>query len=215
MALTDMSEKEYLKVNEKKTEKLLKMLTNRVYLGQKRRNKLNTYKFVKGLISRKWKMLDIGCRDGMWMDILKKAKFKNLRGIDISEKALEIARKKGHNVVRGDAQELPFPDEEFNFVSIIHTLEHCPDPDKVIKGIKRVLKTNGRILVVVPLQKKEPVPTPWAHYFCFSSPKEVIKLLEGNGFKRIKVNSKQRPHNRYLFRKLREENDETKDTTNN
>ena len=201
-----MNDKDYLKVNEEQTEKLLPKLKNdKVYIGQKRANKRNTFKFVKGLISRKWEILDIGCRDGMWLNMLKNAKFKNLRGMDISEKALEIARKNGHNVIRGNAQELPFPDEEFHFVSIIHTLEHCPEPLKVLSEIKRVLKPNGRILVVVPLQKKEPVPTVWAHYHCFSTSKEVIKMLVDSGFKKVKVNAKQRPHNRFLFRKLREE----------
>lgn len=214
MAHADL-DKDYLKVNEEQTEKLLKKLKDRVYISQKRRNKLNTFKFVKGLISRKWEILDIGCRDGMWLNMLRNAKFKKLRGIDISEKALAISAKRGHNVTRGDAQNLPFPDEEFNFVSIIHTLEHCPDPEKVLAEIRRVLKPNGRLLVVVPLQKKEPVPTVWGHYFCFSSPKEVINMLVKNGFKKIKVNAKQRPHNRFLFRKLREENDETKNTTDN
>jgi len=207
--------KDYLRVNEEKTNQLLKRLKDRVYLGQKRANKQNTYRFIKGLISRDWKILDVGCRDGMWLWMLHKNKFKNLFGIDISKKALEMASKKGHNVTRGDAQKLPFPDEEFNFVSIIHTLEHCPEPLKVLAEIKRVLKPNGRILVVVPLQKKEPVPTVWAHYHCFSTPKEVIKMLVDSGFKKIKVNSKQRPHNRFLFRKLREENVETKNTTDN
>ena len=211
-----MNDKNYLEVNEQQTEKLLpKHKKDRVYIGQKRANKRNTFKFIKGLISRKWQILDIGCRDGMWLNMLKNAKFKNLRGIDISKKALEMASKKGHNVTRGDAQNLPFPDEEFNFVSIIHTLEHCPEPLKVLAEIKRVLKPNGRILVVVPLQKKEPVPTVWAHYYCFSTPKEVIKMLVDSGFKKIKVNSKQRPHNRFLFRKLREENGKTKNIIDN
>jgi len=202
-----LNDKDYLKINEEQTEKLLpKLKSDKVYLAHKRANKTNTFKFVKGCISRKWEILDIGCRDGMWLDILRNNKFNNLRGIDISVKALEIARKKGHNVVRGDAQNLPFPDEEFHFVSIIHTLEHCPEPGKVLTEIKRVLKPNGRILVVIPLQKKEPVPTVWAHYHCFSIPKEVINMLVNNGFKKIKINSKQRPHNRFLFRKLREEN---------
>jgi len=215
MAHANISDKNYLEVNEEQTEKLLGKLKDRIYLSHKRSAKRNTFKFIKGLVSRKWEILDIGCRDGMWLNMLKNNKFKNLRGIDISAKALEIARKKGHNVVRGDAQKLPFPDEEFNFVSIIHTLEHCPEPEKVLTEIRRVLKPNGRILVVVPLQKKEPVPTVWAHYHCFSTPKEVINMLVNNGFKKIKVNSRQRPHNRYLFRKLREENDETKNTTDN
>jgi len=211
-----LNDKNYLEVNEQQTEKLLpKLKKDRVYIGQKRANKRNTFKFIKGLISRKWQILDIGCRDGMWLNMLKNAKFKNLRGIDISKKALEMASKKGHNVTRGDAQNLPFPDEEFNFVSIIHTLEHCPEPLKVLAEIKRVLKPNGRILVVVPLQKKEPVPTVWAHYYCFSTPKEVIKMLVDSGFKKIKVNSKQRPHNRFLFRKLREENGKTKNIIDN
>ena len=179
--------KDYLKVNEEKTNQLLRKLKDQRYMNAKRNAKRNTFKFIKGLISRKWEILDIGCRDGMWLNILKGAKFNNLRGIDISEKALEIARKKGHNVVRGDAQELPFPDEEFHFVSIIHTLEHCPEPQKVLSEIKRVLKPNGRILVVVPLQKKEPVPTVWAHYHCFSSSKEVINMLVNNGFKKIYI----------------------------
>lgn len=195
--------KDYLEVNEKKTNELLKKLKDQRYMSAKRNAKRNTFKFIKGLISRKWEILDIGCRDGMWLNILKSAKFNNLRGIDISENALEIARSKGHNVVRGNAQELPFPDEEFNFVSIIHTLEHCPNPNKVLTEIKRVLKPNGRILVVVPLQKKEPVPTVWAHYHCFSTPKEVINMLVKNGFRKVKVNAKQKPHNRFLFRKIR------------
>jgi len=196
--------KDYLEVNEKKTNQLLKKLKDRRYMSIKMNAKRATFQFVKGLISRKWEILDIGCRDGMWLDILKKAKFKKLRGLDISEQALEISTKKGHNVTRGDAQELPFPDEEFNFISIIHTLEHCPEPLKVLAEIKRVLKPNGRILVVVPLQKKEPVPTIWAHYHCFSTSKEVIKILIDSGFKKIKVNAKQKPHNRFLFRKIRE-----------
>lgn len=195
--------KEYIKFNVEKTERLIQKIgKDKTYTRLKKANKMNTWRFVKGQINRKWDILDIGCRDGMWLDILKSNNYKKLQGMDVSEKALDMARKKGHNVLNGDAHELPFPDESFNFVSIIHTLEHCPDVEKVMREIYRVLKPNGRILVVVPLQKKEKVPTVWAHYHCFSKTREVSNLLIRNGFKKIKIQSKQRPHNRFLFKKV-------------
>jgi SAM-dependent methyltransferase len=46
--------------------------------------------------------------------------------------------------------ELPFPDETFDFILLTHALEFSGDPDALIGELSRVLKPEGRLMVVVP-----------------------------------------------------------------
>ena len=192
----------YINVNVKMTKKLLAKLEDDVYVYAKKRNKLNTYKFIEGIIDRNSRVIDIGCRDGLWMEILFDNGYTDLFCIDVCKEALQISAQKGFCVDLCDAQDLyRYDAKKYDFVSIIHTLEHCPDVDLVLKGIKRLLKHSGYLLVVVPIQKKEPVPTIWAHYHCFSSAEEVMKHIENCGFEKIKIQTGDKGHNRFLYRR--------------
>jgi len=51
-------------------------------------------------------------------------------------------------VASGD--NLPFKDEEFDFVCSIHSFEHFPDPVKTLKEWLRILKKGGYIGIVHP-----------------------------------------------------------------
>ena len=44
----------------------------------------------------------------------------------------------------------PFEDEEFDYILASHVVEHLDDPVKAIKELKRILKDNGELCVVVP-----------------------------------------------------------------
>ncbi len=50
----------------------------------------------------------------------------------------------------GDAHNLPYPDESIGTVISTNTLEHLKDPIKAINEMKRVLKPNGLLVIIVP-----------------------------------------------------------------
>jgi SAM-dependent methyltransferase len=52
--------------------------------------------------------------------------------------------------VLGDLARLPFPDATFDAALNIVTLEHVPDPRAVLAELARVLRPDGRLLLIVP-----------------------------------------------------------------
>ena len=54
--------------------------------------------------------------------------------------------------VKADICNLPFQDNEFDFIICNHVLEHIPDDTKAMKEIYRVLKPGGTALLQVPYQ---------------------------------------------------------------
>ena len=54
------------------------------------------------------------------------------------------------NLKEGNAQNLPFPDNSFDFVTCQTLLIHVPDPQKALNEMKRVLKPGGTLLCVEP-----------------------------------------------------------------
>lgn len=51
-----------------------------------------------------------------------------------------------------DAKNLPFKEEYFDKVVSIYNLEHIDDVDKVLKEVNRVLKKNGKFIVILPCE---------------------------------------------------------------
>ncbi len=70
--------------------------------------------------------------------------------LDISKKSLEKARAHGLKTVVGDIENMPFESNTFDTVLLCHVLEHVLEPEKTLKECKRVLKKNGRVVIVVP-----------------------------------------------------------------
>jgi len=53
--------------------------------------------------------------------------------------------------VRGDAEQLPFPEGSFDLVSCQCTFHHLPKPQVVLREMVRVAKPAGRLLIIDPL----------------------------------------------------------------
>lgn len=139
-------------------------------------------------------LLDIGCREGI---LLRQLPFKAY-GIDISEEAISFLSDYG---IVADADALPFEDESFMTVAAIHVIEHVPEMEKAIGEIHRVLKPGGHVLVEVPLQKKEPVPTKFGHWYCFSTEQDILNKFNFL-FKKIRIFKKEgKPWRRVVFKK--------------
>ncbi len=77
-------------------------------------------------------------------------------GVDMSEKMLEIGRRKMHEnhldkVVEmrlGDAAKLPFEDDQFDAVTIAFGIRNVYDVDQALQEMLRVLKPGGRALIL-------------------------------------------------------------------
>jgi len=77
-----------------------------------------------------------------------------IHGIDYNEKMLEISQKKLNKkklkaqLSQGNVENLPYPDNTFDTVINTMAFTGYPDGDKAMSELKRVLKPNGRLLLV-------------------------------------------------------------------
>lgn len=101
------------------------------------------------------KVLDVGCNDGTFIEMLQRKRHCDVTGIDISDTALEEAKKKGLNVMTADVENLPFEDETFDVITCMEVLSHLFDPKKAVKEMRRVLKKNGILLGSCPHKNLE------------------------------------------------------------
>jgi ubiquinone/menaquinone biosynthesis C-methylase UbiE len=88
------------------------------------------------------KVLDYGCGVGQVGRIVK-ARGGDVIGIDISDKLLEVASKY-IKVKKADGENLPFEDNEFDYVMAFMVLHIMDDLDKDLSEIYRVLKPGGK-----------------------------------------------------------------------
>jgi SAM-dependent methyltransferase len=53
-----------------------------------------------------------------------------------------------------DGHDMPFADDQFDFVVLTAVLEHVLDPDKVVRELSRVLKSGGTVYAVTPFMQQ-------------------------------------------------------------
>jgi SAM-dependent methyltransferase len=95
--------------------------------------------------------LDLGCGDGSACGPWLSEHAGTYLGVDISERALELARARGLKTRRiEDNGKLPFPDESFDVVVCSEVLEHLLEPQAAVSDAWRVLRPSGLIVVTVP-----------------------------------------------------------------
>jgi 2-polyprenyl-3-methyl-5-hydroxy-6-metoxy-1,4-benzoquinol methylase len=96
-------------------------------------------------------ILDFGCADGIFLDWLRSLGVNQdqLRGIDISEEMVELARQKGHRAVSVEAQ-VEFSGEKFDLVTLWDVLEHLSHPVETLRSLRHFLKPGGHILLQTP-----------------------------------------------------------------
>lgn len=94
--------------------------------------------------------LDISCGRGQ-LTSLAQARGVTSFGLDLSHAALQSGLSQGiHGLVTGNSQTLPFANEAFDVLSNIGSIEHYVDMEEAIREMARVIKPNGRALILVP-----------------------------------------------------------------
>ncbi|CAN5374396.1 hypothetical protein BH09BAC3_BH09BAC3_13070 [soil metagenome] len=99
------------------------------------------------------KILEVGCGRGVFANYLA-SRFPeaSVTAVDFSPNAIEIASHhyastRNVRYVVGDAENLPFGGQEFDFYISCETIEHVFHPEKMIGEINRVLKTGGGFIL--------------------------------------------------------------------
>ena len=96
------------------------------------------------------RILDVGCGDGFHLSLLREygKKTWNLEGIDLDKRAIKAAEDAGLTVHLGSVEEIDLPEENYDLVFMVQTIEHVEKPDAVVKAIYRLLKKGGRLVIV-------------------------------------------------------------------
>jgi SAM-dependent methyltransferase len=96
------------------------------------------------------RILDVGCGDGFHLKLLRDYGEKSwtLEGVDLDERAVEMAEKSGLKVHLGSIEDLRLPENSFDLAFMIQTVEHLEKPVEILAAVKRVLKPGGRLVVV-------------------------------------------------------------------
>lgn len=98
-------------------------------------------------LDRHARILDYGCGAGVWLLSMRRSGFQHLTGLELDYDHLKNLEAAGIEIVHGlDA----VPDASLDCVRIHHVLEHVPDPLATLRGIHRVLKPEGALLIGVP-----------------------------------------------------------------
>lgn len=107
-----------------------------------------------GRFPRSGRMLDIGCGDGTFTVILGQ-QCNEVHAIDVQEQNLNrfrshLKNEKKFVISNMSASALAYPDDYFDTIVTIETLEHVSDLPGSVSEICRVLKPGGELLITVP-----------------------------------------------------------------
>lgn len=147
------------------------------------------------------RLLDVGCGDGT-LGMLVRNRFEEIYGVDISDKAIEVAQRRGIKAykVNLNVEALPFEDNYFDSITCLATLQLIYDINTMLREFNRVLKPDGELVLTVanmraywrifklvvlgyfPRTSLDPEGYDGGtlHYFCYRNLKD---LLEKSGFK--------------------------------
>jgi len=143
-------------------------------------------------------LLDIGCGSGIFSDFVR-SKGISVTGIDACENLINLAKKRNSDAkfLVGDMEDLPFDNDSFDVVCGFNSFQYAGDIKNALTEAKRVLKDNGKIVVMIWGNKEDcevasyvkavgsllPPPPPGAGGpFALSENQLLESLLEDVGF---------------------------------
>ncbi|WP_051666593.1 bifunctional 2-polyprenyl-6-hydroxyphenol methylase/3-demethylubiquinol 3-O-methyltransferase UbiG [Pedobacter sp. R20-19] len=147
---------------------------------------LHRYAFAMQFIENKV-ILDIACGEGYGSNLMAK-KAKKVYGVDIDYKTIEKAYIK-YNYQNlefqvGATDSIPIPSNSIDIVISFETIEHHDKHEQMLSEIKRVLKTNGILIISSPDKKYYSEETGHNNEFHIKELyKDEFKLLVNSFFK--------------------------------
>lgn len=100
-------------------------------------------------LDRNISILDVCCGDGIGLEEMKKMGFKNVTGVELCDE--KIKRATGFSILKKDICSGPFDfDQQYDVIYSSHTLEHTLHPEYTLTQLKRFLKKDGIMFLILP-----------------------------------------------------------------
>lgn len=182
---------------------------------QKRKDKLRGYfdelagRFGRNYVpGRSWKSIaemllkilppmriaDLGSGEGT-LALLLAQRAERVIAVDNSERMVEyagdVARRNGVENLEfrlGDMEELPIADSDVDLALLHQSLHHAMHPEKAVREGARILKPNGRLVVIDLLKHRfEEAREMYADVWLGFSQAELVDLFTDAGFEQIDI----------------------------
>lgn len=137
------------------------------------------------------KLLDIGCGDGSFLAHMRNLGW-DVCGVEPDIKAAQVARDKYQLTVYPETQKLlDIAPMSFDAISLIHVIEHVPNPDGLLSQCRALLKSHGLLAIATPnihsfghlWFKHSWFPLEPPRHFILFNRTTLENLLENNGYK--------------------------------
>jgi SAM-dependent methyltransferase len=95
------------------------------------------------------RLLDVGCGAGNMIHHLNH--YGQVKGLEIDERPVKVARERGYDVDQFDATNpMPFDNNSFDAITSLDVIEHNEDDMAILTDSCRILKPGGHIIITVP-----------------------------------------------------------------
>jgi SAM-dependent methyltransferase len=144
-------------------------------------------KYINPLnLPKDFKMLDMGCGVGYFLDEMKAQGYTDLTGVTLSPNDIKACEEKGHVIKKYDMSFLPqkdgYYDESVDFIFSRHSLEHSPYPIFTLVEYNRVLKQHGKIYIEMPAPDCERQHEWNLNHYSILGRNQLAALLDRTGF---------------------------------
>ncbi|PKP16209.1 MAG: class I SAM-dependent methyltransferase [Bacteroidetes bacterium HGW-Bacteroidetes-23] len=176
------------------------------------------FEMLKYLSKDSKKVLDVGCGNGCFAEVIKKQNNAEVWGIELMEEEADKARLVLDKAFGGPCEDHidNLPDNYFDTIYFNDVLEHLTDPYTVLKKIKEKLSPNGVVISSIPNVRyhntfmKVLIKKDWKYedygvmdftHMRFFTEKSIIRMYEEAGYK-IKLSegiNKSRSLKPYLY----------------
>jgi SAM-dependent methyltransferase len=135
------------------------------------------------------RFLEVGFGTGRLIEMLaRRMPHGHFAGIDASKLMVETARRRlktmEADIRQGTAEMLPWDSASFDGAAALHCFQFWPDPVQVLAEIRRVLRRDGRFVLILRDHSRRAdidwLPNPWSR--SRNEIQEALMLLDRTGF---------------------------------
>jgi len=139
-----------------------------------------------------WTVGDLGCGTGQVSASI--APFvEKVIAVDASAAMLHAAKKRLHDfgnvdLRRGEIEALPIDDARLDAATLMLVLHHVPEPGRALAEVARVLKPQGRAVIVDMLpHDRESYRQQMGHVWLGFGDEHIREMLRGAGFEDVRI----------------------------
>jgi SAM-dependent methyltransferase len=137
---------------------------------------------VQRIISKNDKVLEIGCAQGAFVEVLEKSGVK-VSGLELNSTAVKIAQSKGLTIFEETIEQHALNNREaYDVVCSFQVMEHIADLKSVIESSLHALNKGGKLIISVPNNNSFIKNSP---YDILNMPPHHMCLWDGSSLKNI------------------------------